>query len=136
MRLRNGSSRVTTLKVWDPSHITLYHFFSAYLFSLCDSCSLLIFVFLRFTTLLCIVAHKKDSNLLKLMLYDNAGTKLYSRNLNLLVPFFDSPSIVLQKIEKVVFHYNMGEFQNNPWPFTKITEYLSFMEFHIKTCTI
>ncbi|KAG5541213.1 hypothetical protein RHGRI_021157 [Rhododendron griersonianum] len=30
------------------------------------------------------------------------GTKLYSRNLKLLVPFFDSPSIVLQKIEKEV----------------------------------
>ncbi|KAG5541215.1 hypothetical protein RHGRI_021157 [Rhododendron griersonianum] len=30
------------------------------------------------------------------------GTKLYSRNLKLLVPFFDSPSIVLQKIEKVL----------------------------------
>ncbi|XP_058222540.1 uncharacterized protein LOC131332371 [Rhododendron vialii] len=28
------------------------------------------------------------------------GTKLYSRNLKLLVPFFDSPSIVLKKIEK------------------------------------
>ncbi|XP_011005690.1 PREDICTED: uncharacterized protein LOC105111904 isoform X2 [Populus euphratica] len=30
------------------------------------------------------------------------GTKLYSRNLNLLVPFFDSPSIGLQNIEKGV----------------------------------
>ncbi|KAL3573617.1 hypothetical protein D5086_024230 [Populus alba] len=28
------------------------------------------------------------------------GTKLYSRNLNLLVPFFDCPSIGLQNIEK------------------------------------
>ncbi|XP_057497801.1 uncharacterized protein LOC130782495 isoform X2 [Actinidia eriantha] len=36
--------------------------------------------------------------------YENAyfvtGTELYSRNLKLLVPFFDHPSIVLQKIEK------------------------------------
>ncbi|KAL9379133.1 hypothetical protein Peur_027615 [Populus x canadensis] len=30
------------------------------------------------------------------------GTKLYSRNLNLLVPFFDCPSIGLQDIEKNV----------------------------------
>ncbi|KAL9379135.1 hypothetical protein Peur_027617 [Populus x canadensis] len=30
------------------------------------------------------------------------GTKLYSRNLNLLVPFFDCPSIGLQDIEKGV----------------------------------
>lgn len=45
---------------------------------------------------------------LKLILYDNAGTELYSRNLKLLVPFFDCPSIALQKIEKVVFHYNVA----------------------------
>nr|TKS17497.1 hypothetical protein D5086_0000012130 [Populus alba] len=32
------------------------------------------------------------------------GTKLYSRNLKLLVPFFDSPSIGLQNIEKIVRH--------------------------------
>ncbi|GAV81182.1 DUF2358 domain-containing protein, partial [Cephalotus follicularis] len=38
--------------------------------------------------------------------YDNAyfvtGRELYSRNLKLLVPFFDCPSIALQKIEKGV----------------------------------
>ncbi|XVE90606.1 hypothetical protein DITRI_Ditri20bG0091300 [Diplodiscus trichospermus] len=32
------------------------------------------------------------------------GKELYSRNLKLLVTFFDCPSIVLQKIEKIVRH--------------------------------
>ncbi|KAJ9682297.1 hypothetical protein PVL29_018265 [Vitis rotundifolia] len=32
------------------------------------------------------------------------GKDLYSRNLKLLVPFFDHPSIALQKIEKIVRH--------------------------------
>uniref|UniRef100_A0A803PYU6 Uncharacterized protein n=1 Tax=Cannabis sativa TaxID=3483 RepID=A0A803PYU6_CANSA len=32
------------------------------------------------------------------------GKELYSRNLKLLVPFFDSPSIGLENIEKVVSH--------------------------------
>ncbi|KAI5566632.1 hypothetical protein BDE02_13G033600 [Populus trichocarpa] len=35
------------------------------------------------------------------------GTKLYSRNLNLLVPFFDCPSIGLQDIEKVNILYKL-----------------------------
>nr|CAN65783.1 hypothetical protein VITISV_010563 [Vitis vinifera] len=40
--------------------------------------------------------------------YENAyfvtGKDLYSRNLKLLVPFFDHPSIALQKIEKMMEH--------------------------------
>ncbi|XP_031275373.1 uncharacterized protein LOC116133828 isoform X1 [Pistacia vera] len=32
------------------------------------------------------------------------GTELYSRNLKLLVPFFEFPSIGLQKIEKIIRH--------------------------------
>ncbi|KAG5232610.1 hypothetical protein IMY05_013G0036400 [Salix suchowensis] len=35
------------------------------------------------------------------------GTKLYSRNLKLLVPFFDCPSIGLQNIEKVNILYKL-----------------------------
>uniref|UniRef100_A0A7N0T525 Uncharacterized protein n=1 Tax=Kalanchoe fedtschenkoi TaxID=63787 RepID=A0A7N0T525_KALFE len=31
-----------------------------------------------------------------------SGTELYERNLRLLVPFFDNPSISLQRIEKVM----------------------------------
>lgn len=36
------------------------------------------------------------------MMYGHSGRELYARNLKLLVPFFDSASITLQNIEKVV----------------------------------
>uniref|UniRef100_A0A2N9GCL9 Ska2 N-terminal domain-containing protein n=1 Tax=Fagus sylvatica TaxID=28930 RepID=A0A2N9GCL9_FAGSY len=41
------------------------------------------------------------------------GKELYSRNLKLLVPFFDCPSIGLQKIEKVVILYVKFDFISN-----------------------
>ncbi|XP_012089220.1 uncharacterized protein LOC105647661 isoform X2 [Jatropha curcas] len=57
--------------------------------------------------------------------YENAyfvtGTELYSRNLKLLVPFFDSPSIGLQNIEKGI---NSGtNFVQATW---KLRTYLKF----------
>ncbi|KAG6618204.1 hypothetical protein I3842_Q120700 [Carya illinoinensis] len=41
------------------------------------------------------------------------GKELYSRNLKLLVPFFDHPSIGLQKIEKVVILNVKFDFSSN-----------------------
>uniref|UniRef100_A0A2N9IC21 Uncharacterized protein n=1 Tax=Fagus sylvatica TaxID=28930 RepID=A0A2N9IC21_FAGSY len=41
------------------------------------------------------------------------GKELYSRNLKLLVPFFDNPSIGLQKIKKVVILYVKFDFNSN-----------------------
>lgn len=43
----------------------------------------------------------------------SSGTALYSRNLKLLVPFFDRPSIGLQKIDKVVILYVKFHFSFN-----------------------
>ena len=34
-------------------------------------------------------------------MHGHTGRELYARNLKLLVPFFDSASIILQKIDKV-----------------------------------
>ncbi|XAR63620.1 hypothetical protein NMG60_11023627 [Bertholletia excelsa] len=57
------------------------------------------------------------------------GTELYSRNLKLLLPFFDSPSIALQKIEKgmnaemqfVVATWKLRTFLRLPWrPFISV----------------
>jgi hypothetical protein len=43
----------------------------------------------------------------------SSGTALYSRNLKLLVPFFERPSIGLQKIDKVVILYVKFHFSFN-----------------------
>lgn len=48
----------------------------------------------------------KEGDQLTFMVFGNPGKELYSRNLKLLVPFFDNPSIGLQKIEKVVILYD------------------------------
>lgn len=53
----------------------------------------------------------------------NSGKELYSRNLKLLVPFFDSPSIRLQKIEKVDHSLLFG---------TDLTEYTNTNSIYIK----
>lgn len=41
------------------------------------------------------------------------GKDLYSRNLELLVPFFECPSLALKKIEKVLFFYAVSGFSKN-----------------------
>lgn len=42
-----------------------------------------------------------ETDIWLIFLFGHLGKELYSRNLKLLVPFFDHPSITLQKIEKV-----------------------------------